>query len=266
MTSSALYTQSYGDNSLQPLVLIHGWGMNADIWAEWAQALSEHFYVITVDLPGLGRSPMLHAGCSLRDVSATVMSALSSEKKTIIWLGWSLGGLVAAQVAQDFPNKVKGLITMATNPCFVAQSDWPLGMDEPTFSQFETALQQNSDKTLQRFAALMVKGDKQSREQLRALKTLLSDSQSKPQVAGLSSALSLLKCDARVLFSQIKLPHEYWFAAQDALVDSALADSAELSASSWLIDDAGHLPFMSQQEKCTKQLIAFASSLEATHG
>ena len=39
------------------LVLLHGWGMNADVWDETAEQLSQQFRVHSVDLPGHGRSP-----------------------------------------------------------------------------------------------------------------------------------------------------------------------------------------------------------------
>ena len=50
------------------LVLLHGWGMNADVWDELAPELARQFRVHCVDAPGHGLSPpsapYTHAGTS----------------------------------------------------------------------------------------------------------------------------------------------------------------------------------------------------------
>ncbi|MAL84228.1 MAG: pimeloyl-[acyl-carrier protein] methyl ester esterase, partial [Idiomarina sp.] len=39
-----------------PFVVLHGWGMNGNIWQPVVPALSENFQLHCVDLPGFGLS------------------------------------------------------------------------------------------------------------------------------------------------------------------------------------------------------------------
>ena len=44
----------------KPLVLIHGWGMNSNVWNNIEADLSKYFKLIMINLPGMG-------GCKLNN-------------------------------------------------------------------------------------------------------------------------------------------------------------------------------------------------------
>ncbi|NHX33796.1 alpha/beta fold hydrolase, partial [Escherichia coli] len=50
-----LYWQTVGEGK-QDLVLLHGWGLNAQVWQTIIPRIASHFRVHLVDLPGYGRS------------------------------------------------------------------------------------------------------------------------------------------------------------------------------------------------------------------
>ena len=52
---SALYWQTIGEGD-RDLVLLHGWGLNAEVWHCMIERLTPHFRLHLVDLPGYGRS------------------------------------------------------------------------------------------------------------------------------------------------------------------------------------------------------------------
>ena len=52
---SALHVEVTGQGEL-PLVLVHGWGMNAAAWGDFATGLAARYPVHRVELPGHGRS------------------------------------------------------------------------------------------------------------------------------------------------------------------------------------------------------------------
>ena len=56
-----------------------------------------------------------------------------------IWLGWSLGGLVASQIALTHPERVLALVTVASSPCFSARDEWP-GIKPDVLAGFQQQL------------------------------------------------------------------------------------------------------------------------------
>ena len=115
-----IWWQTKGQGNVH-LVLLHGWGLNAEVWRCIDEELSSHFTLHLVDLPGFGRSRGFGA-LSLADMAEAVLQQAPDKA---IWLGWSLGGLVASQIALTHPERVQALVTVASSPCFSARDEWP---------------------------------------------------------------------------------------------------------------------------------------------
>lgn len=260
----SLFIQHYGTPDKPRLVLLHGWGMNADIWTDWAALLAEDFYLICPDLPGLGRSSQA-GDDSLSGLCQKLLDGIAAvdtnPAQPAIWLGWSLGGLLAMKAAELYPDRVSAVITVATNPCFVAREDWPHAMDIETYSQFQQGVKLQPAKTLQRFCGLMVQGEENPRGLLKQLKQLLREA---PVATALDETLQLLEEDQREGFANSSVSAEHWFAEADALVPVTAASF--LPAKSWVIEGAGHAPFLSQPQRCADRLKALAAAWEADHG
>ncbi len=92
----------------EPLLLIHGVGMNAHAWAPQIADLSKDYRVIAVDMPGHGRSPALPRSAMLRDYvawAARVIEALALG--TVNVAGHSMGALIATGLAVDCPELIR---------------------------------------------------------------------------------------------------------------------------------------------------------------
>lgn len=92
----------------EPLVLIHGVGMNARAWAPQIADLSRDWRVIAVDMPGHGGTPALPAGATLKDYvawAARVIEALALGCVNVA--GHSMGALVATGLAVDYPELIR---------------------------------------------------------------------------------------------------------------------------------------------------------------
>ncbi|MBN2745240.1 MAG: alpha/beta hydrolase [Bacteroidales bacterium] len=94
----------------KPIVLIHGFLENLNMWIPMAKTLSQSFRVITIDLPGHGRSDVFGKYTTM-DLMATavneVLETLSIFKAVVI--GHSMGGYVAQTFAELYPEKLAGL-------------------------------------------------------------------------------------------------------------------------------------------------------------
>ncbi len=92
------------------LVLLHGYTETSDVWKDFVSFLSKEFRVVTLDLPGHGRSGMLgdvHTMELMADVVKAVLSHLGIEQCAII--GHSMGGYVSLAFTRKYGQMVKGL-------------------------------------------------------------------------------------------------------------------------------------------------------------
>lgn len=92
------------------VILIHGFPFNQQIWKEFADKLSDSLHVVTVDLPGFGKSALPADGFTLDDIARTLLSWQEARnyKKPVI-VGHSLGGYVALAMAEQQPDRIGGI-------------------------------------------------------------------------------------------------------------------------------------------------------------
>ncbi|HKN04937.1 MAG TPA: pimeloyl-ACP methyl ester esterase BioH [Buttiauxella sp.] len=245
---SKLWWQTKGEGKVD-LVLLHGWGLNAEVWHYICEELSSHFRLHLVDLPGYGRSQDFGA-LSLEEMAETVL-AQAPEKA--IWLGWSLGGLVASQIALTHPQRVRGLVTLASSPCFTAQHDWP-GIKPEILAGFQQQLSEDFQRTVERFLALQTLGTETARQDARRLKAVVLE-QPIPSVEVLNGGLEILKtADLRQALSQLTLPFLRLYGHLDGLVPRKIAgllDEQWPQSEAVIFLKAAHAPFISHpQEFC----------------
>ncbi|VXD04509.1 pimeloyl-ACP methyl ester esterase BioH [Serratia oryzae] len=254
---TALYWQTLGEGD-RDLVLLHGWGLNAEVWSCTLDRLTPHFRVHLVDLPGYGRSQG-YGELSLPQMADILLAAAPA---CAYWLGWSLGGLVAGQVALMQPERVAGLITVASSPCFAAQGDWP-GIRPDVLSGFQQQLSQDFKRTVERFLALQTLGSESARQDARLLKTVVLN-QPMPSVAVLNGGLDMLRTvDQRQLLAKPTMPVLRIYGYLDGLVPrkvATLLDECWPQSSSVVIPKAAHAPFVSHPEEFTDIIHQFTAS------
>ena len=96
----------------QPVVLIHGVGLNADAWGAQARPLSAHCQLTAIDMPGHGDSQLLPGNPTLVDFSNPVATAIKTLGKPVILIGHSMGALLALDIAMRFPSRAKAVVAM----------------------------------------------------------------------------------------------------------------------------------------------------------
>ncbi|OWS70995.1 alpha/beta fold hydrolase [Polynucleobacter campilacus] len=98
-----------------PIVFLHGFGASLQTWETWAQALSEDYRVISVDLPGFGLTGEDPSGIYTDQRSVEVLEAFLKELKIpkVVLVGNSMGGKFAWQFAAHYPNQVAKLVLIS---------------------------------------------------------------------------------------------------------------------------------------------------------
>lgn len=241
-------------------VFVHGWGMNQAIWQPVLERLPGWIDPIVIDLPGHG---LAADGCfnHLQDLVDMLGDVTNSPS---LWIGWSLGGLPVMQLALQRPQLIKGMMLVASSPCFVMRSDWHCGMRESVFDGFGAELATDFSGTIKRFLSLQVKGSESGRQILKQLRAnVLNMPAANPRA--LMAGLQVLKqIDLRTRLVDIHSPVYWLLGEHDGLVQSSLAEElAHLmpDANVKVQKKAAHAPFLSHVDEFVQQLKHFAETL-----
>jgi pimeloyl-ACP methyl ester carboxylesterase len=93
---------------------VHGLGGTIENWRALAPALAERHRVLVPDLPGHGRSSLLAEARNLDPFSDAALGIATAEEfRGAIWIGHSLGGVVALRAAVLRPDAVRGVVLVA---------------------------------------------------------------------------------------------------------------------------------------------------------
>ena len=107
-----LYYETSGEG--EPLLFIHGLGSSTRDWEDQVKYFSDRFQVLTVDLRGHGQSEKPSSNYSIPLFASDVAALIEEIGGPTNVAGISMGGMVALQLAVDYPELVKSLILINT--------------------------------------------------------------------------------------------------------------------------------------------------------
>ena len=232
-----------------PLVLIHGWGFNSGIWQPLVSKLADFFQVITVDLPGFGLNvDQQSSSYSLQNISEQVQAAI---EQPAVYIGWSLGGLVATEIALTHQNKVLGLVTIASSPCFIEKESW-FGIKPQLLAGFHQQLALDIEKTIESFLKIQAMGSPHLRQDIKEIRRLIM-LYPLPGRKTLDDSLMLLETvDLRMALANISCPFLRLYGRKDSLVPKAiyeLMNELAPDSDSFVFEAAAHAPFISHLDE-----------------
>ena len=248
-------------NKKIPLVMIHGWGLNSAVWQPFIDNLPdgfiEVFNVITIDLPGFG----LNVDTEIQPYSlANICQCINQTiAQPAIYLGWSLGGLVATEMALRYPEKVLGLITVASSPRFIEEEankvvgsrDRWQGIKPQVLDAFHQQIQVDTKKTISGFLKIQAMGSPHIRQDIKQISQLVFQHEMASKIT-LDQSLKLLEVsDYRNQLKDITQPFLRIYGAADSLVPKGVSEKVtQLAEKSeqYVIEQASHAPFISHAD------------------
>lgn len=237
------------------LVLLPGWAMHSGIWGDVADVLAQAFRVHLVDLPGHGVNRAMELSADLDQVTDQILC----ELPTAMWLGWSLGGLVALNAAIRQPRKIQKLVLVGATPSFSKQDNWEWGLDASARQAFSDGLENDFKETVKQFS-VQTFGANLVDESVARLGGLALH-ENLPDKSTLLTGLQLLyannllpdlsRCEKPTLFlggsrDRTILPESFKQAA--SLIPGARVE---------IIAGAGHAPFISHEEAFLNIVLKF---------
>ena len=185
-----------------------------------------------------------------------VLAAAPSQAR----LGWSLGGLVASRAALMQPQRVKGLITVASSPCFAARDEWP-GIRPDVLSGFQHQLSTISSAPSSVFWRCRRWAPKRASGCAPAESGGAQPADAERR--GVERRVEILRtADLRAL-AALELPLLRIYGYLDGLVPRKVAellDAASPNSTSQLVAKAAHAPFISHPDEFVTMIEAFIAA------
>ncbi len=130
-----LYYEIHGDGF--PLVMIQGLSENVYWWDQSViDGLSKHLKTVIFDNRGVGRSDELEGDLTIDIMAADalgLMDVLDINQAHI--LGHSMGGMIAQEIALNFPERVKKLVLCSTS-CGGSKAEMPSAETQKILTKF----------------------------------------------------------------------------------------------------------------------------------
>jgi pimeloyl-ACP methyl ester carboxylesterase len=244
-----------------PLLLIHGFPLNREMWRPQIEDLSSVAHVIAPDLRGHGETPPsgdVSTMDLLADDCLAVLEALAIDKPAVV-CGLSMGGYIALAFYRRNRTRVAGLVLAATR-AGADSVEGKANRDRLAAQAKEDGSQAVIDAMLPKM--LSPKTNSENPDLVARVETIMLQT----SVEGIVAALMGMKerPDSTSWLEQIAAPTLILHGADDQLIPPAEAENmhAAIKGSQLrIIPDAGHLLNLERPEVFNLAVIEFLSQL-----
>lgn len=224
-------------------VFLPGWATGSAVWPSWLQpnATECRHWTSTPDINQLERQ-------------LTALQAESGAPLTLI--GWSLGSMLALELAARQPHSIKELLLFSATPRFTAMAGYPHGLPAAAVTHLAAQVERKPRAALHAFHAGMFTAQEDSAA--KAFQRDIAPLLPPPDQAQLLAGLTYLQtADLRPILPHITQPCHILHGTADAICLPAaaaqLAETVPHARLHWL-EGAGHMPFFSQGRQCQQIL------------
>jgi len=242
----SLFAERFGEG--HDVICLHGWGLHGGFCRDLGKALARSNRIHLFDLPGHGYSAETPCPDTITKLSDQIVS---QHQEPATWIGWSLGGMIALDVAIRFPERVNRLVLISSTPRFVQGADWQPAMSAGTFASFVSSLIEQPVDTVMRFLSLQASGDDAGRHLIKQLRHQ-AGARRHPSSESLEHGLRILgETDLRNNVDKIRAPTIVIHGDNDRIVppDAGRWIAAKVpNARFESIPRAGHAPFLSHPQ------------------
>lgn len=251
-----MYYETRGSDQNPPIVLLHAFPLDHNVWRPQAEELSKDYWVITPDFRGHGKSEATNEPYSM-DLLASDVKALVENVgvRNIVLGGISMGGYVAFAYRRLFPDDIQALILVDTK----AEADTHqarMGRKEMADLVLMKGVASFADRMLPRlFSKPMLEANaaivQEARKTIEAMNPL-----------GIVGSLQGMaeRSDATPLLHEIRVPTLIIVGEKDEVttVDDAKRMANGIVGSRLVIlPNTGHISTLEQPEKVTSAIRTF---------
>ncbi len=250
-----IFFESTGEG--RPVVFLHGWTMDHELWDRQVTALAPSYRCVTVDLRGHGSSSKPVDGYGYEEHVEDLdrlLGALDLRHATLV--GSSMGGAIAIQLAAVHPERVAQVVTVGTPPQLVADDRWPEGRPLEVVGAFLEFQRVARERTMRQIVEASAHADLGEPTNTWLFQIALRS----PSWAATGSWKGALASSAVPFISRLAVPLLVMHGRHDAFVSNAaasrLAAEAPDSRLAWF-ENSGHFPFLEESELFNGELAKF---------
>jgi non-heme chloroperoxidase len=251
----SIYFESTGEG--RPIIFVHGWTMDHELWDRQVTAFGPSYRCVTVDLRGHGRSSKPIAGYEYEEHVEDLHELLTLlDLNHITFVGSSMGGAIAIQLAAVHPERISQVVTVGTPPQLVADERWPEGRPYEVVAALLELQRVARERTMRR----IIEDSVHSELNEATNRWLFQIALRSPSWAAIGSWEGALASSAVPFIKGLSVPLFVMQGRHDAFVSgeaaSRLASEAADSRLAWF-EHSGHFPFLEEAERFNEELSKF---------
>lgn len=236
------------DGEGERLVFIHGWGVDKRIWRQQAKFFSRYYSVMTVDLPGHGKSGW--AKIDLTVMAGDLRSLLEQTRfGEVTMIGSSLGGLVALKFYEMFPERIRRMIFVGAMPKFSRSQDYPHGLDAGKMRKLGVQLRNDYPSIVNVFFRSLFTAQERQTRRFKWIQKFRRTEQAPMKKALLEYLDILEKEDLREVLRKVDVPLQFINGREDEICAKetvAFLRKASPRSRFDFFEQCGHFPFLSR--------------------
>ncbi|MBE3568807.1 MAG: alpha/beta fold hydrolase [Bacillales bacterium] len=231
------------------LVFIPGWGMKGSIWAPLEEQLKTSFAIYKVEWDGVEKAA---------DFKRKALQLMEDKRlSSFIPVGWSLGALIALELALSVPEKIERMVLISGTSRFIQGDRYHAGWNRRIMERMKRQLMRHREQTISTFInSLLYEGEKV--DVINFIDHFHCDKPNNLE-AGLDY---LMSTDVRFALRDISAPLLLIHGEKDTICPPSAAEymveQTNGKAILHLLPKTGHVPFVTKTDECVQLIQSFA--------
>lgn len=230
------------------LIMLPGWSMKNFVWNKINEFLSKDFELIFIEWANVH---------SLDEFKERVIKIIEQKQiSTFSLLGWSLGSLVAQDIASDNLWNIKHLILIGGTSSFVQHKEdrYNIGWNKIIVERMKSQLYKKPQETLSNFYEAMFSKEEKQKGYDKQFLQMVEYNIENQSLDSLTLGLDyLIQKDLRTKLSDINIPLLIIHGEEDSIcpLDAAIYIKSMINHSNIkIINHGGHIPFFTNPSDC----------------
>ena len=243
----------------EPVVMIHGLGGSGHFWQAQKEFLHTDFQVLTLDLPGHGKSDWMPL--SLVEMAIDIRQILNNLGiMQFSLIASSMGGLLALELYRMIPQDIMRISLVGSIPKFARGPHYPAGLDIEKIRTLSQQFDGDYGAILDIFFRSLFTMKERQSERFKWVKEM-RQTQALPKREALKHFLDILeKTDLRDRVASMICPLQFITGTEDYICPRAIMDWVAAhthNARFDFIEGCGHLPFLVETKEYNRLLEDF---------